>query len=125
MLQDLTVIDPMECLPPELIIHILSFLDSKSVLNAGLVSKSWLEAASSRHVWKDVFLREYAKRAPQPSTHSSTTQAAGLGRVRPDQDWKKMFLVRRALDMRWIEGKAAAIYLVGHKDSVYCVQFDE
>ena len=43
----------------------------------------------------------------------------------PNQDWKKMLLIRRALDRRWKEGKAAAIYLQGHKDSVYCVQFDE
>ena len=36
-----------------------------------------------------------------------------------------MYVVRRAIDRRWTEGKAAAIYLNGHKDSVYCVQFDE
>jgi F-box and WD-40 domain protein 1/11 len=36
-----------------------------------------------------------------------------------------MFMVRQALERRWKEGEAAAIYLQGHKDSVYCVQFDE
>lgn len=36
-----------------------------------------------------------------------------------------MTLVRQALDRRWKDGKAAAIYLQGHTDSVYCVQFDE
>lgn len=49
----------------------------------------------------------------------------GLGKLRPNQDWKKMYAVRRALESRWKDGKAAAIYLHGHKDSVYCVQFDE
>jgi WD40 repeat protein len=34
-------------------------------------------------------------------------------------------MVRRTLEQRWKEGNAAAIYLNGHKDSVYCVQFDE
>lgn len=43
----------------------------------------------------------------------------------PKQDWKKIFALRRTLEGRWKEGKAAAIYLHGHKDSVYCVQFDE
>lgn len=36
-----------------------------------------------------------------------------------------MFFVRRALDQRWKDGQAAAIYLQGHEDSVYCSQFDE
>lgn len=115
----------MEYLPPELTTQILSYLDSKSVLNAGSVSHSWKEAASSRHVWKDVFLREYAKKTAQGSSKSLIPRGAGLGRVKPDQDWKKMFLVRKALEKRWRQGKAAAIYLEGHKDSVYCVQFDE
>lgn len=53
------------------------------------------------------------------------SQSAGLGKTMPNQDWKKMTLVRQALDRRWKEGQAAAIYLQGHTDSVYCVQFDE
>lgn len=36
-----------------------------------------------------------------------------------------MAIVRRNLDQRWKDGKAAAIYLKGHTDTVYCVQFDE
>lgn len=36
-----------------------------------------------------------------------------------------MAIVRRNLDQRWKDGKAAAIYLKGHADTVYCVQFDE
>ena len=49
----------------------------------------------------------------------------GLGKQRPDQDWKKMWKIRKSLQSRWISGSAAAIYLEGHRDSVYCVQFDE
>jgi hypothetical protein len=52
-------------------------------------------------------------------------QSSGLGKSIPNQDWKKMYLTRRALDQRWKDGKAAAIYLQGHQDSVYCSQFDE
>ena len=36
-----------------------------------------------------------------------------------------MWRARKALEQRWRDGRAAAIYLEGHKDSVYCVQFDE
>ena len=36
-----------------------------------------------------------------------------------------MWRARKALEQRWRDGHAAAIYLEGHTDSVYCVQFDE
>lgn len=36
-----------------------------------------------------------------------------------------MLQARRELQSRWRDGKAAAMYLEGHTDSVYCVQFDE
>jgi len=36
-----------------------------------------------------------------------------------------MCRARKALKQRWTNGHAAAIYLEGHTDSVYCVQFDE
>ena len=36
-----------------------------------------------------------------------------------------MLQARRELQRGWENGKAAAIYLEGHTDSVYCVQFDE
>nr|ANM86684.1 F-box and WD40 domain protein [Cladonia uncialis subsp. uncialis]AUW30870.1 putative F-box and WD40 domain protein [Cladonia uncialis subsp. uncialis] len=36
-----------------------------------------------------------------------------------------MWRARSALEQRWKDGYAAAIYLEGHSDSVYCVQFDE
>lgn len=36
-----------------------------------------------------------------------------------------MLKARKELQSRWKNGKAAAIYLEGHTDSVYCVQFDE
>jgi hypothetical protein len=49
----------------------------------------------------------------------------GLGKTGADQDWKSMWRARKALHQRWHDGHAAAIYLDGHSDSVYCVQFDE
>ncbi|CAG7982314.1 unnamed protein product [Penicillium salamii] len=116
-------LDPVALLPTEISAHILSFLDPGSLLNSELVSRAWLEASSS-HVWRQVFRGAYEQR-PSSETKTKLKQSSGLGKTIPNQDWKKMFLVRRALDQRWKDGKAAAIYLQGHEDSVYCSQFDE
>lgn len=93
-------------------------------MNTELVSHSWHYQASSPYVWKHVFRGAYPRR-PASSTATKKKQSAGLGKNVPNRDWKRMFLVRRALEHRWKEGKAAAIYLHGHTDSVYCAQFDE
>lgn len=117
-------IDPVHHLPSEVMSQILSYLDPESLMHCELVSRDWHEQAVSRHVWRHVFCRAYKHGRPS-AVSSKNTQSAGLGKTMPNQDWKRMFLVRRALEHRWKKGKAAAIYLHGHKDSVYCAQFDE
>ncbi|KAJ5514088.1 hypothetical protein N7463_003640 [Penicillium fimorum] len=116
-------LDPVALLPAEITSHILSYLDPESLMNAELVSRTWYGASSS-HVWRHVFRNSYGRR-PASETTSKVKLSSGLGKSIPNQDWKKKFLVRRALDQRWTDGKAAAIYLQGHEDSVYCSQFDE
>ncbi|PYH33508.1 F-box/WD repeat-containing protein [Aspergillus neoniger CBS 115656] len=116
-------IDPVSCLPPEVMSQVFSYLDPESLMQSELVSRAWSEQASSQHIWRHVFRHTYGQ---HPSgLPFKKRQSAGLGKAHPKQDWKRMFLVRRALEHRWKEGKAAAIYLHGHKDSVYCAQFDE
>ncbi|KAJ5130511.1 uncharacterized protein N7515_006550 [Penicillium bovifimosum] len=122
-LPGVTRIDPMSMFPAEISAHVLSYLDPDSLMNAELVSRDWLRAASP-HVWKHVFRNTYGRR-PTSETTSKVKQSSGLGKSIPNQNWKQKLLVRRALDRRWKEGKAAAIYLQGHEDSVYCSQFDE
>lgn len=117
-------IDPVQYLPTELVAHILSYLDPSSLLDAELVSSSWKQEASSHHVWRHVFRRE-CKGGQSLSKSTKRKRAVGLGKTVPYQDWKRMYFIRQRLENRWKEGKAAAIYLHGHKDSVYCVQFDE
>ncbi|KAL2813152.1 WD40-repeat-containing domain protein [Aspergillus granulosus] len=117
-------VDPITFFPTEIMAQVLSHLDPESLMNTELVSRKWREQASSKHVWRHVFHRCYAQQRPanpRPRTHL----AAGLGKSVFEQDWKKLYFVRRALDQRWKNGEAAAIYLQGHTDSVYCVQFDE
>ena len=123
--------DPLASLPAEIVAHMLSYLDPVSLMNCELVSHTWHEQACSPHVWWRVFYRAYGQRIGSGAASSSgpvtgKRASAGMGKMNEvNQNWKKMFLVRCALQKRWKEGKAAAIYLQGHKDSVYCVQFDE
>ncbi|OQE10791.1 hypothetical protein PENVUL_c003G03295 [Penicillium vulpinum] len=116
-------LDPIPLLPAEITSQIFSYLDPDSLMDAELVSRTWYRA-SSPHVWRQVFRNAHGRR-PASATASKVKMSSGLGKSIPNQDWKKKFLVRRALDQRWADGKAAAIYLQGHEDSVYCSQFDE
>lgn len=120
-------LDPSLIVPEELLAQIIAYLDATSMMNAELVSRRWYRTASSNHAWKYVFRREHYS-AYSPFGNQSPISymgGSGLGTSRPDQDWKRMWQVRKALQARWLSGKAAAIYLEGHQDSVYCVQFDE
>ena len=110
-------------LPEELIGQILSYLDADSLVNAELVSLDWHKSASSHHVWRDVFQAECQNLCRSANVPSARN--LGLGKALGRQDWKEMWRTRKALEQRWKDGYAAAIYLEGHKDSVYCVQFDE
>ncbi|OOQ87907.1 F-box and WD40 domain protein [Penicillium brasilianum] len=121
---DIIRIDPVSYLPSEVMTHVLSYLDPASLMEAESVSHSWHRQASSPHVWKHAFRGAYPRR-PASATATKKKQSVGLGKSIPNQEWKRMFFVRRALEQRWKEGKAAAIYLHGHQDSVYCAQFDE
>ena len=125
---DVTRIDPLQYLATELMDQVLCFLDPSSLLRAERVSSKWSVQARSKAVWRHVFRREFHGRLAESIMSSSAARktAIGLGKPgTPDQEWRKMYLVRRAIDQRWDKGEAAAIYLNGHKDSVYCVQFDE
>lgn len=120
-------IDPTQRLPEEIVAQILSYLDAKSIIHSELVSRRWHSSASSHLIWRDVFQREYSNVSQAASLQPSQPCKAGpgLGKNTPGQDWKKIWKARKTLDARWMDGYAAAIYLEGHSDSVYCVQFDE
>lgn len=107
--------------------QILSYLDAESLMHSELVSRRWHSSASSHLIWRDVFRRAYSNVSQAASLQPSQPRKAGhgLGKKAPGQDWKMIWKARKTLDARWMDGYAAAIYLEGHSDSVYCVQFDE
>ena len=92
-------------------------------MNAGLVSRAWYDSATAGLVWRDVFRKEFGE--VYYAADVSAAVPVGLGKAQGRQDWKNMWRARSALEQRWKDGYAAAIYLEGHFDSVYCVQFDE
>ncbi|KAF2686099.1 F-box/WD repeat-containing protein lin-23 [Lentithecium fluviatile CBS 122367] len=130
VVQEKKMVDPLEVLPTEITTLILSNLDAESLIQAECVSKQWHEVASSPHVWKGVFLRQF-----EPTVHVSPTPiqmgGAGIGKFRhdgknaPGQQWKEMYRTRKTINRRWKACSPSAIYLNGHTDSVYCCQFDE
>jgi F-box and WD-40 domain protein 1/11 len=118
LIQDLTSV-----LATELQESIFKLLDADSLLKATMVSKRWKSLCESQAVWREVFLKRYCVKQANPFLR--TRRVPGLGRNTPGQDYKKLYQIRTLIDKRWKLGQAAAIYLNGHKDSVYCVQFDE
>ncbi|RMZ87186.1 hypothetical protein DV736_g5581, partial [Chaetothyriales sp. CBS 134916] len=115
--------DPTAVLVTELQESIFKLLDIDSLRRASLVSHRWRQICESQAVWREVFLRKYA--AGQANPFLRSRRAPGLGRNVPGQDYRKLSKIRTLIDRRWERGEAAAIYLNGHKDSVYCVQFDD
>lgn len=122
--QDISRVDFITELPLELATHILAFLDASALGKAAAVSRSWQKVTSDQHVWRESCLREttttYAMSGPvRPN------RGLGIPKVSPSSDWKKIYRAKQQLAERWKNGQAQPVYLSGHKDSVYCVQFDE
>ena len=107
--------------------NILLFLDAQSLMRTQLVSKRWYRTATARIVWKTTFQREFGLQNEVLTIPRSYQYqgGSGVGDRSPTQDWQRMWRVRKALHARWSDGYAGAIYLEGHQDTVYCVQFDE
>ncbi|KAI1173290.1 quinon protein alcohol dehydrogenase-like superfamily [Nemania sp. FL0916] len=112
-------------LPRELSIQILAYLDAAQLGAASQVSRLWNQVIQDPYIWRQSFLREkthtYATSLPvQPGV------GAGVPALRPGNDWQNIYRAREELDRRWKSGaQARAIYLNGHLDSIYCLQFDE
>ncbi|KAI6246513.1 Beta-TrCP [Erysiphe necator] len=121
---EISRVDFISNLPSELAIQILTHLDQTTLRNIATVSKQWLKISLTQCVWREVFLREQTK------TYASSKPVllgAGLGlpSFSSNNDWKDLYRIREQLRKNWMHGTAEAIYLNGHLDSIYCIQFDE
>ncbi|OAA74514.1 WD40 repeat-like-containing domain protein [Akanthomyces lecanii RCEF 1005] len=117
-------VDFITALPMELAIQVLAKLDAAALAKLSAVSKRWADVIRNQHIWRESFFREmgktYAASGPvQPGTR------LGIPKTVPGNDWKRAYQVRRQLNQHWEDGRAYPVYLSGHTDSVYCLQFDE
>ncbi|CAK4031502.1 F-box WD repeat-containing 1A [Lecanosticta acicola] len=128
----MTAADPVRdftrLLPNELALQVFESLDAKDLLLAEQVSKHWNKMSKDTQVWRTVFLRKYQRHV---MTDPPPIQVGGGGCGLPKhkkQEWRKMYKARLDLDRNWRAGAmdaGKAVYLSGHTDSVYCLQFDE
>ncbi|KAG5986879.1 hypothetical protein E4U43_005307 [Claviceps pusilla] len=117
-------VDFISLLPTELAIHVLANLDAPALARSSCVSRRWHDVIINQHIWRESCLREitvtYATSQPiQPDT------GLGIPKICPGVDWKKVYQATMQLSRRWKEGRAQPVYLNGHTDSIYCLQFDE
>jgi len=121
---DIAKVDFISQLPMELAIQILAQLDAVQLATASRVSRHWRRITENQHIWRESFMRE---KTTTYATSGNVKPGVGLGvpPVRPGNDWKEIYRVKEELDKRWKEGKARPVYLNGHTDSIYCLQFDE
>ncbi|KJR81873.1 F-box and WD-40 domain protein 1/11 [Sporothrix schenckii 1099-18] len=121
---DVAKVDFVGNLPMELAIMILSELDAAGLSAASRVSRAWFDAVRNQHIWRESFLRE---KTTTYATSGPVQPGVGLGvpPIRPSCDWRQIYRVKQELDRRWQEGKTRPVYLNGHSDSIYCLQFDE
>lgn len=117
-------VDFIDRLPVELAIQVLAHLDAAGLATASLVSSTWRDIASLQHIWRESYLRE---KTGTFATSEPIKPGTGLGvpALQPSINWKNAYRATEELAKRWKQGKATSIYLNGHSDSIYCLQFDE
>lgn len=119
--------DPVAHLPTEIVTLVFSHLDASSLKACRNVNKSWAALAVDDLIWKGQYLQQFEK---QVYVEPAPIQIGGAGTGRPNkpmQQWELMYDARKRLNQNWAKGDEGgkAVYLSGHTDSVYCVQFDE
>lgn len=117
-------VDFVTALPTELAIHVLTYLDANALAKASRVCQQWEKIVSNQHVWRESCLRETTKTFAMSGPIQANI-GLGVPRSLPTNDWRQIYKAKKELESRWLDGKARAVYLNGHTDSIYCLQFDE
>jgi F-box and WD-40 domain protein 1/11 len=103
-------------LPAELCTLIVSFLDFDTLLVVPKVSRAWASLFYVDDLWK-LRMSENNWKLKIPNHVVYLTEE--------EQSWYYWYKQRFELESRWNMGKVASHYLIGHEDSVYCLQFDD
>lgn len=122
--ENISRLDFISQLPLELAIHVLACLDALALSRASSVSRTWNKICANQHVWRESCLREMTTTYATSGAVKPNT-GFGIPKNLPTSDWREIYRAKHELNQRWKLGKAQPIYLNGHKDSIYCVQFDE
>ena len=114
--EPLAIRDPFALIPPEISLHIISYLDPESVLSCYKVSKLWRCLCNCDSVWSGLCdslkcERKFVSENPQKSPCSV----------------KSLFLSFYAVFKSWKQGskKCQLQKLKGHKEIILAVMFDE
>lgn len=112
-------------MPAEVVHVVFSHLDARTLKVCQTFGGLWNTFAKDHLTWRGVYLNTYGK---QTYVDPAPIQIGGVGvglPNMPNQQWEKMYQARQQIEKNWAAGKGKAIYMAGHTDSVYCVQFDE
>lgn len=109
-------LDFTQKLPAELCSYIVSLLDFDTLLVIPKVSRTWAGLFYVDELWRLRSLeRGWQLKTPDDGTYLTEEE----------QSWYYWYKQRHQLETRWQIGKVASHYLLGHLDSVYCLQFDD
>lgn len=119
-----TSVDIVARLPPELSIHILSFLDLNSIIACRAVSRIWRIYAQDNAIWRGLFYLRTEWRLDLSRARFSaarTRRVSYVPSVYPELpplslDWLLLYKSRTQLENRWLQGKARVTRISGHSD---------
>ncbi|KAI9483032.1 MAG: WD40-repeat-containing domain protein [Benjaminiella poitrasii] len=104
-------IDFLFHLPIELSYIILSYCDQKTIFEACHVSIYWSQLCKDNHLWRHLYVQHHGTIYPAP--FNTTT------------DYRTLYERKLELLERWKHGEQVKMQaIMGHNDSIYCVQFD-
>ncbi|KAF9435434.1 hypothetical protein BGZ76_006300 [Entomortierella beljakovae] len=124
-------IDILSKLPYEITTYILHFLDMASLTKVAIISKAWSHFAKDNEVWRRIYLghQQWKIKHPSlkqdlPNNHLRTSDTSQNNKSEcAALDWKQLCHDRKTLEIRW-KSLPVKTKLLGHEDSVYCIQFD-
>lgn len=98
----------------------MSWMDLATLLGMASVSKRWYELSKTNDIWRRRLLEMHWL----PIRPCSSFSASSTTTTTTTTDWYYWYKQRYQLENRWRSGNVTTHYLLGHQDSVYCLQFD-